>query len=149
MTERIVDSDIGDVEIREFVTVHDSSIGDGSLILERVSVKKSSLGENVDVNAGTYIENAVIGDKVQIGPNCSIVGVTHPLGEDGMEYRDDVFKQISVGDGSFIGAGATVLPGIELGEDCVVAANSTVTEDVPEKHIWKGTPPNHSLESLQ
>lgn len=39
MTERILDSDIGDVEIREFVTVHDSSIGDGSLILERVSVK--------------------------------------------------------------------------------------------------------------
>jgi acetyltransferase-like isoleucine patch superfamily enzyme len=59
-TARIVDSTVGDAEIREFVTVHDSEIGDGCLILERVSIKKSHLDGDIDVNAGTYVENAVV-----------------------------------------------------------------------------------------
>ncbi|RRJ31137.1 acyltransferase [Halocatena pleomorpha] len=127
------------VEIREYVTVHDSSIGSDSRIYERVSIKKSDIGDSVDINANTYVENAQVGDHVQIGPNASVVGVTHDLTGEGMEHRNDVFKEIVIEPGAFVGASAVVLPGVQIGENAVVGANVTVTEDVPAGTVLRGT----------
>lgn len=134
-TARLVDSTIGDAELREFVTVHDSAVGDDSRLYERVSVKKSALGESVDVNAGAYVENARLGDRVQVGPNAVVAGVSHELTDRGMAHREDVFERVVVEAGAFVGAGAVVLPGVRVGEDAVVAANATVAEDVPARTI--------------
>lgn len=137
-TAMVENATLGAVEIREYVTVHDSTIGDDSRIYERVSIKKSTVGESVDVNAGTYVENATIADRVQIGPNTSVVGVTHDLSEDGMEHRNDQFEETVLETGSFVGAGAVVLPGVRVGEGAVVGANVTVTDDVPAGTILRG-----------
>jgi UDP-2-acetamido-3-amino-2,3-dideoxy-glucuronate N-acetyltransferase len=130
-TAQFVDSTVGDAEVREFVTVHDSAIGDDSRLYERVSVKKSTVGASVDVNAGAYVENARLGDRVQVGPNAVVAGVTHELTGRGMTHREDVFERVVVEAGAFVGAGAVVLPGTTVGEDAVVAANATVEQDVP------------------
>lgn len=127
------------VEIREYVTVHDSSIGSDSRLYERVSVKKSDIGESVDINANTYVENADIGDRVQIGPNASVVGVTHDLTDDGMEHRNDEFEEIVLEPGAFVGAGAVVLPGVRIEENAVIGANVTVTADVPAGTVVRGS----------
>ncbi|WP_254535355.1 acyltransferase [Halomarina litorea] len=145
---RIVDSEIGESEVREFVTVHDSTVGDGCGIYERTSLKKSTLGDRVVVNAGTYVENAKIGDEVQIGPNCSVVGVTHPLDEDGMAHGNDVFERVVLREGAFVGAGSVVAPGVELGADSVVAAGAVVTEDVGPGKVVVGSPPNQRVVDL-
>lgn len=145
---RIAASDLGQSEVREFVTIHDSTIGDGCRIYERCSLKNCSLGSKIDINAGSYVEHAEIKEEVQIGPNSSIVGVTHRLADTGMEFRNDMFAKIVVNEGAFIGAGATLTPGIEIGEQSVIAAGATVTEDVPSDTIVIGSPPEQQLQDL-
>lgn len=134
-------SSIGRTEVREYVTIHDSEVGDGCRIYERSSLKKCTVDDGVDINAGTYLENATIGANVQIGPNSSVVGVTHGLTERGMEFRNDVFDRVRVGDGVFVGANAVVTPGVEIGEKSVVAAGATVAHDIGAEQIVLGTPP--------
>ena len=134
--------------VREFVTVHDSTVGDDCGIYERVSLKKSQIGDSVDINAGSFVENAEIGDEVQIGPNSSVVGVTHNLGEDGMELRNDVFERIVLQSGTFIGAGAVVAPGVEVGRNAVVAAGAVVTNDIAAGSIVVGSPPTQQVFDL-
>ena len=138
---RLVDSTVGDAEIREYVTIHDSEVGDDCALYERVSVKKSRLHGPADINAGTYIENAEIGPRVQIGPNCNVVGVTHKLTADGMVFQNDIFERIVVHEGVFLGAGVTVAPGVEIGEGSVIGAGATVTRDVAPGTLVRGTPP--------
>lgn len=141
-TARLVDSSVGDAELREYVTVHDSTVGDGCRLYERTSLKKSTLDDDVDVNAGTYVENAAIGPGVQIGPNCAVVGVTHDLTPDGMSFRNDVFARCILHKGAFLGAGAVVGPGVEIGTNGVVGAGATVTDDVAADQVVLGSPPN-------
>lgn len=129
-TAEIENSTLGGVAIREYVTIHDSTIGDDSRVYERVSIKKSTIGASVDINANTYVENAEIDDRVQIGPNASVVGVTHDLTDDGMEHRNDRFETVVLEAGAFVGAGAVILPGIRVGENAVIGAGVTVTKDV-------------------
>ena len=148
-TARIVDSTIGRTEIREHVTVHDSEIGADCKIYERTSLKKSRVDDAVDINAGTYVENADVGPNVQIGPNCSVVGVTHELTEDGMEFREDIFERIILHERVFLGANAVVAPGVEIGAGTVVAAGSTVSHDVGPRKIVLGSPPAQRVVDLR
>lgn len=142
---QIVDSTIGQTEIREYVTVHDSEIGDGCQIYERASIKKSSIAGPADINAGAYVENAEIGANVQLGPNCSVVGVSHELNKQGMTFRNDVFNRIILHEGVFVGANAVVSPGVEIGENSVVGAGTVVTEDIGRNKIVLGTPPSQRV----
>jgi tetrahydrodipicolinate N-succinyltransferase len=130
-TARIVNSTVEGAEIREYVTVHDSTIAPGSRVYERSSVKKSEIAGPTDVNANVYVENARLGSAVQVGPNAAVVGVTHDRDDAGMEFRNDRFDEVVIDDGAFVGAGAVVLPGVTVGEDAVVGAGVTVTDDVP------------------
>ncbi len=85
-----------------------------------------------------------IGDNVSIAGHCAIVDVTHPHDTDGhpnIGYRvldDD--REVSIGAGSFIGYGAVVLPGVHLGEGCVVAANSVVSTSFGPRSVIGGAP---------
>jgi UDP-2-acetamido-3-amino-2,3-dideoxy-glucuronate N-acetyltransferase len=80
-TARIENSTLGDVEIREYVTVHDSEIATGCRIYERTSIKKSDIDGPTDINANAYVENARIGTEVQVGPN-AVVGAGVTVTED-------------------------------------------------------------------
>lgn len=137
-TARIENSNVDGATIREYVTVHGSTIAAGSRVYERTSVKRSEIDGPTDVNANCYVENARIGAEVQVGPNVSIVGVTHDLTDEGMEFRNDVFREVVVEDGAFVGAGATVLPGVTVGEDAVVGAGVTVSGDVASGDVLRG-----------
>jgi acetyltransferase-like isoleucine patch superfamily enzyme len=139
-TALIEDSTVEDSEVREYATIHDSTIGAGSRIYERTSIKKSTLAGPVDVNANCYVENADIGERVQIGPNATVAGVTHDLSAEGMEFRNDTFEPVAIADGAFVGAGAVVLPGVRIGENAVVGANATVAGDVPAGTLVRDAP---------
>lgn len=145
---RVVRSSIGEeVLVREWCTVRDSTIGLQSSLYERVSVKKSSLGKGVTVNAGTYVEFADIGDNVLVGPNCSIVGAFHKFNEQGAEQQD-TFERITIAASAFIGAGSVVLPGRNIGEGSVIGAGSVVSKDIPPFSIAFGVPPNQTIMPL-
>lgn len=145
---RISDSRVGRSEVREYVTIHESEIGDGCRVYERCSLKRCAVADDVDINAGTYVENADVGTNVQIGPNCSVVGVTHGLSERGMEFRNDAFDRVRLNERVFIGATAVVTPGIEIGEGSVVAAGAIVTQDIDPGKIVFGTPPTQRTVDL-
>ena len=56
------------------------------------------------------------------------------------KYKDVVkYGRITVGEYSFIGAGTTIMPGVRIGKNCVIAAGSVVTHDVPDEMVWGGT----------
>ena len=134
-TAQVENTTLGNVEIREYVTIHDADIADGVQIYEGASIKKATIHGPTDINANAYVENATLGESVQVGPNASIVGVTHDLTDAGMAFRNDTFDEITIEEGAFVGANAVVLPGVTVGENAVVGAGTTVTEDVPAETV--------------
>jgi acetyltransferase-like isoleucine patch superfamily enzyme len=130
------------------VTIHDATVGDDCRLYERVSLKKSTVADSVDINAGSYVENATIDSKGQIGPNCTVAGVTHALDETGMTFREDEFEAIHLREGVFVGAGAVVGPGVEIGAETVIAAGATVMRDVEAGQVVLGAPPDQEIVAL-
>lgn len=80
-----------------------------------------------------------IGDDVMIGPNVSIITTGHALKPS--ERRAYVeAKPIVIENGVWIAAGATIIGGVTIGENSVIAAGSVVTRDVPANSMAAGVP---------
>lgn len=81
-----------------------------------------------------------IGNNVMFAPNVTIATATHPiqpkLREQGIQYNVDVH----IGNNVWIGAGATVLPGVTIGDNSVIGAGSLVTKDIPSGVVAVGNP---------
>lgn len=100
-----------------------------------------TFGDNVYVNAGVGIaanKEIVIGDNVKIGPRTSIF--------DSNYHRVDsadkgvLSKRITIGNNVWIGADCTILPGVTIGDNSVIAAKSTVNKNVPNNVLVGGSP---------
>jgi acetyltransferase-like isoleucine patch superfamily enzyme len=105
------------------------SIGDGTYI-----------GRLVQINAW---QSVTIGCNVLIADRVFISDVDHkfadtliPIRMQGVSFRGAVFLQ----DGCWIGIGAVILPGVTIGRNAIVAANSVVTKDVPACAVVGGVP---------
>ncbi|MET3663742.1 sugar O-acetyltransferase [Caulobacter sp. 1776] len=100
------------------------------------------VGRNVFVNQNcTFYDlgGLDIGDDVMIGPNVSLITSGHPLAPS--RRRDGVVaKPIVIERNVWIAAGATVIGGVTIGENSVVAAGSVVTRDVPPNTLVGGNP---------
>ncbi|PSQ35061.1 hypothetical protein BRD05_05915 [Halobacteriales archaeon QS_9_70_65] len=78
-------------------------------------------------------ELVTVDDNAIIGYDATLL--CHEFLQD--EYR---IGEVRVGEKAMVGAGAVVLPGVEIGDGAQVAANSLVTEDVPSGETWAGVP---------
>lgn len=100
------------------------------------------LGRNVFVNQNcTFYDlgGLEIGDDVMIGPNVSLITSGHPV--EPSKRRDFVVaKPIVIERNVWIGAGATIIGGVTVGENSVVAAGAVVTRDVPPNVLVGGNP---------
>ncbi|WP_321786513.1 sugar O-acetyltransferase [Burkholderia pyrrocinia] len=100
------------------------------------------IGRNVFVNQNcTFYDlgGLAIGDDVMIGPNVSIITSGHPI--EPSRRRDFVVaKPIAIERNVWIGAGATIIGGVTVGENSVVAAGAVVTTDVPSNTLVGGNP---------
>jgi acetyltransferase-like isoleucine patch superfamily enzyme len=100
-----------------------------------------SIGKNVFINhACSFLDmgGITIGDNVLIGPKVNLVSENHPI--DPTQRKSLIGKPIVIKDNAWIGASATILPGITVGENSIVAAGSIVTKDVPDNTIVAGNP---------
>jgi acetyltransferase-like isoleucine patch superfamily enzyme len=100
-----------------------------------------TIGKRVYVNhACTFLDmgGITLEDDVLIGPKVNLVTENHPL--DPAERRSLISKPIVVKRNAWIGAAATILPGVTIGENAVVAAGAVVTSDVPPNTIVGGVP---------
>jgi acetyltransferase-like isoleucine patch superfamily enzyme len=80
-----------------------------------------------------------IGDHVLIANNSILTTVNHKIGE-GLYRGNQVTGKITVGNNVWIGANATILPGVSIGENSIVGAGGVVTKDVPANTIVGGVP---------
>ena len=98
------------------------------------------LSERVFVNQGcTFLDQAGIriGERVMIGPKVTFITGGHPV--DPVERRQYLTgAPIDVAENVWIGAGATVLPGVSIGRDAVIAAGAVVADDVPAASLVTG-----------
>jgi acetyltransferase-like isoleucine patch superfamily enzyme len=100
------------------------------------------VGRNVFVNQNcTFYDLGCldIGDDVLIGPYVSIITTGHPL-EPSQRHAVTIGKPIAIERNVWIAAGATVIGGVTIGENSVVAAGSVVTKDVPPNALVGGNP---------
>lgn len=107
------------------------------------------IGDRVGIGARTtihsYVGNEVeIGNKVLIGPYCYIVGAglynteetDVPIADQGILLKGGV----KIGDNAWLGARATIIDGVIVGNDSIVAAGAVVTRDVPPFSVVAGVP---------
>ena len=103
--------------------------------------KNTTVGERVFINAGCKFQDQggiVIGDDCLIGHNVVLATLNHDLSPS--RRADMIPSPIIIGDNVWIGSNVTVLPGVTLGKNSVVAAASVVTKDVPENSVVVGSP---------
>jgi acetyltransferase-like isoleucine patch superfamily enzyme len=99
------------------------------------------LGKHVFINhACTFLDlgGIVIEDHVQIGPKVNLITENHPV--DPLNRKTLDLKAIHLKKNVWIGAAATILPGVTIGENSVVAAGAVVRNDVEANTIVAGVP---------
>ena len=142
--------------IHKFADVQSQSVGDGTRIWQFcVVLAGAKIGENCNICANVLIENdVIIGDNVTvksgvqlwdgvriednvfIGPNATFTNDLMPRSK----VYPTQFLQTVIKAGASIGANATILPGITIGEHAMVGAGAVVTRDVPAGKIVVGNP---------
>jgi len=111
----------------------DSSLGQNVVVGPNVIVgNKVKIQNNVSVYEGVTLE-----DGVFCGPSCVFTNVNNPRSE---IVRKDEYRKTIVRRGASIGANATIICGLDLGEYCFIAAGAVVTKAVPAYALMAGNP---------
>jgi UDP-2-acetamido-3-amino-2,3-dideoxy-glucuronate N-acetyltransferase len=146
----------GNVFIHSLADVQSHDIGSGTRVWQfAVIVKGAKIGTNCNICAHTFIEGGVVigndvtlksgvylwdgielADGVFVGPNATFTNDPMPRSR----QHPPSFARTLVERGASIGANATLLPGITIGEEAIVGAGSVVTKDVPPRVIVVGNP---------
>ena len=119
-----------------------TSLGEGSRVsapLTAVRPHMVSIGKNVVVMPGCLMMSAggiTIEDGAMIAANVQLISNNHDL----YERQVITCKPVHIGKNAWIGAGATILPGVTIGDNAVVGAASVVTKDVEADTIVAGNP---------
>ena len=103
--------------------------------------KHTRIGKNVFINFDCVfldLGGITIEDNVLIGPKVSLLSEGHPVSPENRQAL--VPGHIHIKKNAWIGAGATILPGVTVGENAVVAAGAVVSKDVPANTVVGGVP---------
>jgi acetyltransferase-like isoleucine patch superfamily enzyme len=130
-----------DVTIFEYVNLYGCSIGDESRIGTFVEIQRDvRIGCRARIQSHTFICSGVcIGNDVFVGHHVTFVNDRYPSAERA-RHATWRFEETRVEDGASIGSGATVLCGVTIGREALVAAGAVVTRDVPPGVIVAGVP---------
>ncbi|WP_160132750.1 acyltransferase [Halococcus salsus] len=135
-----------DVEVGDgFSTGHNAlvreatRIGDDVLVgTDAVVDGTTTIGSHVSLQTGVYLPtNTTIGSQVFVGPRAVLTNDPHPV------RREADLAGPTLEDGVSVGANATILPGVSIGEGSFVAAGAVVTRDVPPETLALGVPARH------
>ena len=120
---------------------------EGNILLEQPF--HCDYGYNIRVGHNFYANHNLVildcaavtfGDNVFIAPNCGFYTAGHPIEPEqrrmGLEYA----QPITVGNNVWIGAAVSVLPGVSIGDNCVIGAGSVVNRDIPANSVAVGNP---------
>jgi len=138
------------VVIDPTTSINNVTIGDHVKIAKYCSIFGSA-DHPLEIGDKTYIgmfsiingfaAKIIVGKNVSIAQNVNIMADSGPNASPLMqEYFPLIKGNVTIGDHSWIGANAIIMPGVELGEYCVVAANSFVNKSFPPYSVIGGTP---------
>lgn len=125
-------------------------IGEGSRIYHSCcssTPTQINIGKNVHVGPFSFFDGAgkvTIEDDVRIGSHLHVLTRTHPITAGpirqvvGPGY--DIDKDVTIGRGSWIASGVTLLPGASVAEACVIASGALVTKPTVSNMLYKGAP---------
>ena len=102
-----------------------------------------STGKNFYANHGLVILDAAavtFGDDVMLAPGVLISTSTHPLDPVKRNKGIEMAKPINIGHSVWIGMGAKILEGVDIGDNAVIAAGAVVNKDVPASTLVAGVP---------
>jgi acetyltransferase-like isoleucine patch superfamily enzyme len=125
---------------RRLVTGHNvlvregSRIGDNCLIGTGTMLDGSvQIGDNAKIQSGVYLPHGtVVGNNVFIGPYACVTNDRYPVSKK--------LLPVVIGNDCIIGANSTIIAGVRVGENSVIAAGSVVTKDVPPNVVVTGVP---------
>lgn len=131
--------------------------GRGALIypgvyLETNGAGSITLGDDVVISRGVHIvafEQVVLGDGCMVGEYTSIRDANHKTGSASIRNSGHVSSPIAIGPNAWIGRGASVLMGANVGADSVVGANAVVTKPVGAQQIVGGVPARNLRSNAQ
>lgn len=103
------------------------------------------LGDQAEINSGCFLlakESIRIGENSTLAYQTTILTSANPNGPHNKlsKLYPKMKAPVNIGHDTWIGARATILPGISIGNFCVVAAGSVVTKDVPDYTVVAGVP---------
>ena len=115
-----------------------AKIGENCNIYANVLIENDVVvGNNVTVKSGVQLWDGItVEDNVFIGPNATFTNDLYPRSKN----PDWELKRTIIKKGASIGANATILCGITIGENAMIGAGSVVTKDVPAGEVWAGNP---------
>lgn len=122
-------------------------VGKGTVFLQDLTARLEApvrIGSRVFFNRGCHVvvkAGLAIGDNTLIGEYVSIHDEAHTI-VDGAIEGPNAFRAspIAIGCKVWIGAKATVLPGVTIGDRCIVGAGAVVTKDLPDGSVAVGVP---------
>lgn len=118
------------------VVLPDAIIGSECNICSHCFIEnKVRIGNNVTIKCGVQIwDGTTIEDNVFIGPNVTFCNDKHPISKN----KTFNLQKIVIRKGASIGANATILPGVEIGEYAVIGAGAIITKSVKSYELIKG-----------
>ena len=119
-----------------------NQIGENSVVNNQLTVvlpKNVTIGSGVTVMNGALMMAAggiTIEDNVMIAANVQLISNNH----DPYDRQILTCKPILIKYGAWVGAGATILPGVTVGKYAIIGANSVVNKDIPDYAVAVGSP---------
>lgn len=134
------------VRVYAFTNLYGCEIGDDVRIGTFVEIQKGArIGNRCKISSHTFIcEGVTVEDEVFIGHNVTFINDHYPraTNSNGELQRDQDWtcRPTLVKRRASIGSGATLLGGVEIGENAVIGAGSVVTKSVPPRAVVAGNP---------
>lgn len=106
---------------------------------------KLSIGDATSINEHTIIactQSVEIGSNCMFAPRCYVLDVDHKFSDVSIPINQQGYEQspVKIGDDVWFGTGVVVIKGASIGNGCIIAANSVVTDDIPAYSIAAGSP---------
>lgn len=121
-----------------------ANLGKKTFILRGLQIINPSnvfIGNHVVINKRCMLDERkskiIIGDNVDIAQETNIWTLEHDINSDIHEVRGG---DVVIDDHVWIASRVTILPGVHIGRDAVVASGAVVTKDIPPLEIWGGVP---------